>query len=455
MGLGDTKPNDRVTTEAGPGTEPAFYVLLEGERPLAGGLRASLANVDELVIGRGLERSFEYAESGAKLEICDERISRTHARLTRKGNAFFFEDLGSTNGIVVGGQRVSSVLVSEPTVALLGSTAVLVDPNEDVPQPGLTVTEISELKERPPGFATLVPRVEHGVERVLRVARSTLSILVLGETGVGKEVVARGIHSHSGRGGAFVAVNCGALGSLVESQLFGHQRGAFSGALRDEPGLVRAAAGGTLFLDEIGELPPSAQAALLRVLQQREVLPVGGTRAVPVDLRVVAATLRPIREDSSFRSDLYARISAYVHHVPPLRERRGDIGMLVAELLRRIAPAPDSVRLEPDLVAALATHPWPLNVRELEHVLSVALVSAGGDARLRLDHTSFEAAGTPREAAQMGTPTDAQLRAELLEALTAAEGNVSEVARRMGRTRMQIHRWMRRFGVDVRAFRNE
>jgi transcriptional regulator with GAF, ATPase, and Fis domain len=289
------------------------------------------------------------------------------------------------------------------------------------------------------------------------VAKSTLSVLLLGESGVGKEVVARLIHAHSGRTGEFVAVNCGALGNLVESQLFGFLRGAFSGATRDEPGLVRAAAGGTLFLDEIGELPPTAQAALLRVLQQREVLPVGGTRTIAVDLRVVAATLRPIQADPSFRSDLYARIAAYVHPLAPLRDRLGDLGILVADLLPRIAAKPAHVRFAPDLVAALATHSWPLNIRELEHVLSVAIVTAADETPLRLAHAGAAFESAVKEAAPRGTAdlsdSEHRLREDLLAKLAGSHGNVSEVARQMGRTRMQIHRWMRRFGLDPRPFR--
>jgi DNA-binding NtrC family response regulator len=280
-----------------------------------------------------------------------------------------------------------------------------------------------------------------------------------------------------------VAINCGALApTLVESQLFGHLKGAFSGAQKDEPGLVRASSGGTLFLDEIGELPAAAQATLLRVLQEKEVLPLGATKPVPVDLRVVAATLKPIEQSPSFRPDLYARVAAYVHRLVPLRERRADLGLLIADLLPRLAAerAP-KLRFSPDLATALVSHAWPLNVRELEHLLSVAIVTSTEDL-LRTEHvgdalrrarpsspttSASMPAATPTSATPPSAPTprsapaasrplsedDARLRAELSAELTRTHGNVSEVARTMGKTRMQIHRWMKRFGIAPESFR--
>jgi transcriptional regulator with GAF, ATPase, and Fis domain len=310
--------------------------------------------------------------------------------------------------------------------------------------------------------------------------------LFLGESGAGKEVLARTVHALSARTGPFVAINCGALApTLVESQLFGYVKGAFSGALRDEPGLVRASSGGTLFLDEIGELPPPAQATLLRVLQEQEVLPLGATKPVAVDLRVVAATLKPIEESPGFRPDLYARVAAYVHRLVPLRDRRADLGLLIADLLPRLAPARAAkLRIAPDLATALVSHGWPLNVRELEHVLSVAIVTSTEDL-LRIEHVgdalrARSAASPPpapsaspapvpapapasapaRAPALAAAPAsrplsddDERLRAELSAELARTNGNVSEVARTMGKTRMQIHRWMKRFNITPESFR--
>jgi DNA-binding NtrC family response regulator len=245
---------------------------------------------------------------------------------------------------------------------------------------------------------------------------------------------------------------------------------------------VRASSGGTLFLDEIGELPAAAQATLLRVLQEKEVLPLGATKPVPVDLRVVAATLKPIEQSPAFRPDLYARVAAYVHRLVPLRERRADLGLLVADLLPRLAPERASkLRFAPDLATALVSHSWPLNVRELEHLLSVAIVTSTEDL-LRIEHvgdalsskrTSSPASASMPAAVPVSSPNARsllvpasastpsrplsgeveRLRAELSDALTRTQGNVSEVARTMGKTRMQIHRWMKRFGITPESFR--
>jgi len=250
-------------------------------------MRIPLGEIDELRIGRGITRSVR-VEDGRKavLEIPDPRMSGKHARLVREEDGWLVEDTGSTNGSFVEGKRTTQALLDELTVITLGATCLLFDPAESVPDSiKPAVVDTTSLKSRPRGTATLVPAVEQAMPRLVRVAMSKLSVLLLGESGAGKEVLAQTIHKLSGRSGPFVAINCGALApSLVESQLFGHLKGAFSGALKDEPGIVRASSGGTLFLDEIGELPPSAQATLLRVLQEKEVLPVGGTKPVPVDL---------------------------------------------------------------------------------------------------------------------------------------------------------------------------
>ena len=483
--LSQTRREDLSSTEGSTLAQPSIYVVLEGEQPLSGGLRAPLHNVNELRIGRGLTRSFRLEdEKKAVLEVPDPRMSSKHARLLREDGGWLLEDVGSTNGSFVEGKRTVQALLDEPTVITLGATCFLFDPEEAVPEGTKNdVVDSTALKSRPRGTATLVPVVEHAMPRLVRVAMSKLSVLLLGESGAGKEVLARTIHQLSGRQGAFVAINCGALApTLVESQLFGHMKGAFSGATRDEPGLVRASSGGTLFLDEIGELPASAQATLLRVLQEKEVLPVGGTKPIAVDLRVVAATLKPIDETPSFRSDLYARISAFVHRLTPLRERRGDVGLMVADLLPRIAAErAQKLRFAPDLATALVSHAFPLNVRELEHILSVACVTSTenllrlesvGDA-LKPSRTSHVPESSSRrepresslgEARASNLPTrsaprplsdeDLKLKEELTAALTRTRGNVSEISRTMGKTRMQIHRWMKRFGLDPETFRS-
>ena len=310
------------------------------------------------------------------------------------------------------------------------------------------------------------------LRQLTRVARSLVPVLITGETGTGKEVVARAVHHQSGRTGPFVAVNCGALAeTLVHSQLFGHRKGAFSGATEAQVGFIRESHGGTLFLDEVGELPVGVQAVLLRVLQEREVLPVGACQPVPVDLRVVAATNRNLEDEvdaGQFRSDLYARLLGFAIELPPLRERPEDLSAILAAVLRRCSARPDEVQLTLRAAVALLRYPWPLNVRELERCLSTAVVLAGSSP-IDLEHlpraVRLHVTGNPtsQPAESMGGAfahrrrpalVEEQRRREaLLELLEHHRGNISAVAKASGKARAQIHRWMRRYQIDHQVFR--
>jgi DNA-binding NtrC family response regulator len=284
-------------------------------------------------------------------------------------------------------------------------------------------------------------------------------VLLLGETGTGKEVVARAVHRMSQRRGDFVAVNCAALPpALLESQLFGHVKGAFSGATHDALGFVRQADHGTLFLDEIGDLPLASQAALLRVLQEEEVVPIGATRPIDVDLRVVAATNQPLDARvarGDFRRDLFARLAGLRLTLPPLRERREDTGLLVASALRAIAgDRAAALTLTPAAGRALLDHDWPMNIRELQQALSLGVtLAASGEidvAHLPSPPGTFaeRTASGPRLSSEEET-----LRAEIVAHLEATRGNVTEAARAMGRQRTQVHRWVKRLGIDLRTLR--
>jgi two-component system response regulator HydG len=220
-----------------------------------------------------------------------------------------------------------------------------------------------------------------------QVAPTESTVLIQGESGTGKEVIARYIHELSARSeGPFVSINCGALPeSLLESELFGHVKGSFTGAVRDKQGLFAAARGGTFFLDEIGEMSPATQVKLLRVLQEREAIPVGGTEPIPVDVRLVAATNRDLEEDMKrgrFRSDLYYRLNVIAIHLPPLRDRKDDIPIFVEAFLKRIAKEhnDEPKHLAPDAADAIAAYDWPGNVRELENALERAVVLTKGDS---------------------------------------------------------------------------
>jgi DNA-binding NtrC family response regulator len=310
-------------------------------------------------------------------------------------------------------------------------------------------------------FGTLTAQLERDLDTLQRVARSNVAVLLQGETGTGKEVLARAVHAHSKRTGPFVAVNCAALpAGLVESLLFGHRKGSFSGATAHELGFVRAAHGGTLFLDEVGDLPATCQAVLLRVLQEHEVVPIGATRPIATDIRVIAATHRSLPrliQAGRFRNDLYARLAEHVHVVPSLRDRIEDVGVLVSAILPRIAPErAASLTFSGNAARELVEHNWPMNVRELEQRLRMGIVLADGD---RFELAPRAASGPnldsmpPPSRANRAASDDAVLYEELVARIAEHRGNLTQVARAMGKARTQIHRWCRRFGIDPSQYR--
>jgi DNA-binding NtrC family response regulator len=455
-----------------------LFLVLEGARPLAGGARWSLEGVDEVRFRRGSSRSASREKDGERsvlaLKLPDGLLSSNHGRLVRSTAGWTLVDDGSTNGTFIDGVRVQAKAVTDGTCFEMGAAHFILRVGSPTPEDAPADLESANLIGRAYGAASLIPAYAEELAAFTRIALSGLSVLLLGESGTGKEVLASAAHKLSGRSGPFVPVNCGALtATLMESQLFGHMKGSFSGALRDEPGFVRAADGGTLFLDEIGDLPAPSQAALLRVLETREVVPVGSTRAVPVNLRVVAATLKSV---GSLRPDLHARLAGYTHTLLPLRERMEDLGLLLAELLQRSAgERASSLKLSPEAGRLLLDHDWPLNVRELNQALSVALaltrgttlerndfpasLSGGSSSeRQERDSQTAPAAAAKEEAPPVGPPPsipddDASLRALVLTMLDAHAGNISEVSRALGKTRMQIHRWMKRFDIDPTTFR--
>ncbi len=458
----DQTLDEVARAEGGTGASgPVLFVVLEGDRPLARGARFSLVGVERVTLGRGQARAAVRSADGKAFDVRvpGRWISSTHAVLRAAGGAWIVEDAGSRNGTFVNGVRVTSQALREGDVVEAGRVYFRVRGGPAVDGPVVRDADAERAEPRF-GLQTLLPELEESHASLARVARrSTVPILLLGPTGSGKEVLAREVHAASGRAGAFVAVNCGALpAALVESLLFGHVKGAFSGAARDELGFVRSADGGTLFLDEIGDLPASSQAALLRVLQEHEVIPVGATRAVTVDLRVVAATHRPLEalaEGSTFRSDLLARLRGYTHRLPALRERREDLGVVLADVLARVAGERASrLTLAPEASRALLAYGWPLNIRELHQAMASAVALATGDV-IEATHLPPEilAPPAPSPAADATPSEDDELRARITMLLHEHKGNVTAVARAMGKAPAQIHRWLRRFEIDADAYR--
>jgi DNA-binding NtrC family response regulator len=288
------------------------------------------------------------------------------------------------------------------------------------------------------------------------LADADTTVLITGETGTGKEVVARALHTHGRRAGRkFVAVNCAAIpGELLESELFGHVRGAFTGAIADRAGSFRDAEGGTLFLDEIGDMAPPLQAKLLRVLQERVVTPVGG-RPVAVDVRILAAThqdLRALVAGGKFREDLYWRLGVVPIHLPPLRERRADIFPLAEHFL-----AASGKRLVPEAAARLLGHAWPGNVRELKNAMERA-ATLSRHAVITAEDLDFLVGETAREDFLSGDLPTAVARLETVlirRALAATGGNRTEAARRLNIHRQLLYEKLRRYGVEASEFRTD
>jgi hypothetical protein len=420
-----------------------LVVILECDRTAAGSSRHLLRDVREARIGRGDVRRAERDGRGLALAIPDARMSSPHARCVLRDGRWYIEDAGSKNGVFVDGERRETMALHDGAIVQLGHTILL-------------YCEAPVLADEPldrDGGDTFVASFARAVADLAAVMATPAAVLIQGETGTGKEVLARRAHGFAGRSGPLVAVNCGALPStLVESELFGYRKGAFSGADQDRPGLVRAADGGTLFLDEIADLPLPAQAALLRVLQEREVVPVGGTQPVRVDVRVIAASHHDLGKrvaEQLFRRDLYSRLAAFTVAIPPLRERLVDFGLLLQPMLA----ARDDVKISCAAVRAMLEYEWPLNVRELESCVTVSAALARGGA-IKLEHLPEAVrSGAPANVRVPLGPEEQAQHDRLIALLSEHGGNISAIARATGKARPQIHRWLRRFGIDPDAYR--
>src|SRR5215813_1702859 len=348
-----------------------LFLELECDRPLAGPARWRLSSLDRVRLGRGGARRSETLPRDLAIEVPDGWMSVEHAELVHVEGRWIARDLGSKNKVVLDGQQVEEGELSDGTLIQLGHTFFRF--RTDLPSVGPPSLDLQGPGAIDP-LTTLSVPFQAVLDRAAAVAPGRVPVLLIGETGTGKEVLARNIHAQSKRRGPLVPVNSGAIPTnLVEAELFGHKKGAFTGAAQDRLGWVRASDGGTLFLDEIGDLPLNVQAAFLRVLQESEVVPVGGHHPEALDLRVIAATHRDLKamvREGSFRHDLLARLEGVTLELPALRDRPEDIPLLIALLLRKLAPERPDVKLTPSAAHALLTHDWPLNIRELEQALA-------------------------------------------------------------------------------------
>jgi transcriptional regulator of acetoin/glycerol metabolism len=441
----------------------ARLIVFEGARPLEAPSRHLLRGVDEVTVGRGDRRRATRTRAGLEerlaIELPDDAISSQHLRLVRVRGQHVATDLRSKNGVYLNGSRTARAVLVDGDAIACGRAVLVYRAAGTIAQPEALDLDGAYVERPAPGLETFVGSLAVSYEELRRVAPGRVTVLVLGETGTGKEVVARSLHALSGRAGAFIPVNCGAIPSeLFESSIFGHRRGAFSGAVEDRPGLARAADRGTLFLDEIGDLALPSQTALLRVLQENEVVPVGDTRPVAIDLRVVAATHRDLEaavQAGTFRADLFARLGGLTIRLPRLADRREDLGFAIAAILRRLGARDPGFTAE--AARAIFRHSWPLNIRELEKALGLAVSLAGrapislADLRLPLPPAPPTPVATDAPSSDDGG--DERLRKELVALLEEHRGNLSAVARAMGKGRMQIHRWLRRWGLDPASYR--
>jgi DNA-binding NtrC family response regulator len=418
------------------------WVVRGGVAKTADGAEFTIG-VDPLIIGR---------DEGVDVKLVDPEVSAMHCELSARAEGILVRDLASTNGTFAGGIRIREAIVSSAAVLHVGGSTVHLEPS------GATKVDVG-YSDR---FGPLVgrsPRMRRVFSVLERIAATPLSILVSGETGTGKELAAKALHEASERKGKpFVVVDCGSIPpTLAESILFGHEKGAFTGATERRIGALAEADGGTLFLDELGELPIELQPKLLRALSERQVKRVGGSGFDPIDVRVLAATRRDLLVEMNagrFRSDLFFRIAQVKVELPPLRERGADIQLLIEDACARAGKKEHAAVVIAWVEQRMAHHDWPGNVRELVNVASVAATLADTpgaiDDVLMLARDPAEVPRAPvtafseaKRSALLGFERD-----YFTNLAATAPGNVSEMARASGLERHHVRAYLRKYGIE-------
>jgi transcriptional regulator with AAA-type ATPase domain len=437
---------------SGQTTAPSLTASLTTERSSALCLRWLFPKTDGPSLTLGPSSSAELfigRDEDCAAQLSGQDVSRRHAAVRAQGPHRVLVDLGSRNGTWVNGRPIKSIVLGAHDVVRIGGWVGVVT---------LGAVPLGSLAPNLYGGQAL----RDALEPAERAAPSDLPIILEGETGTGKEAVSRAIHAWSGRAGPFVAVNCAALPeALAEGELFGYRRGAFTGAEQANIGYFRAAQHGTLLLDEVCELPLALQAKLLRVLEQREVQPLGDPKPTKLDVRVLAAAQGRLAEEveqGRFRADLFARLDGLTVRLPPLRARRGEIPYLFTRLLVEGAGGrPPTV--DARVVERLCLYDWPFNVRELGLLVKRLLVLHGAEPTLKLKHLPERLlAGVeleePRVDARAKDGADTPDFSKLLEALRACQGNVARAAQQIGVSRQRAYRMMQgRPEVDLEALR--
>jgi len=419
-----------ATLELGgrPGAGPWWIEATDGGRAVGRTLELG----EQLLVGSG--------HHGVDLRLEDRTVSARHCRLEATPAGVVVTDLGSTNGIVCGAGRVDRALLAAGGAVMLGRTTLLVShaTGETDERGGPAV----------PGLVGESPPMRRLAREIHRVARLRGAVLLQGEAGTGKDLVARALHLLSGRPGEYVPINVGAIAeSLVDAELFGHTRGAFTGAVASRPGAFEQANRGTLFLDEVADLSPAGQVRLLRVVEDGQVRPVGSAQRTLVDVRIVSASwvsLAQRVEGGQFRADLFHRLTTFSLRLPALRERRGDLPALCRALLARFEDELGPHRLSPRALLALLAHDWPGNVRELASALYRAAARAEGP-EIDLEHIELGAFAVNRPRSTVASPAVAT------RVLAQCSGNISAAARSLGVARSTLRGWLAREVQSVDA----
>jgi DNA-binding NtrC family response regulator len=396
------------------------------------------------------------SDPAAGLRLTDRGVSRRHAVIEYADGEYVLKDLGSTNGTYVNGRRIQTILLVAGDLIGIGTSRLRFEPRlEEVRVPPTTTDRFGPLYGQ-----SLAMRQLFGI--LERAAPSETTMLIQGESGTGKDVVAQAVHAASPRAvRPFIVFDCSSVsGELIASELFGHLEGAFTGASRSRKGAFETASGGTIFLDEIGELPLELQPKLLRVLEAKEVRPVGSSTAVPVNARVLAATNRDLAtrvKEGKFRQDLYFRLAVVMVELPPLRHRRDDVPGLVAHLVDHLAGAAEGVTLTDDALAVLMAQSWPGNVRELRNVLERTITLARSQTiDVRDLMIASVGAPSPGPLGELAGRTLEEIEREVIrQTMVRTGGNQREAARVLGIHRGTLRQKLDRYGIMGRQAKDD
>lgn len=421
----DHEPPD--TTELPKPAASSGWVLEFGSA--SGSVRVSVSVGQSMWVG---------SSASAEVTLDDRSVSSRHCRVEATESGLVIEDAGSKNGLLVGGARVPRATLRAGSAAfVVGSTSVSVEPEGESPLPHDT--------RRIPGLVGDSAPMLRLAEEIWRIAPYRVPVLIQGESGTGKDLVARALHQLADRSGQFVPVNAAAIPeSLADAELFGHQKGAFTGALYNRPGAFEQADRGTLFLDEVAELSPALQVRLLRVVEDGRVRPIGARQERQMQVRIVSATWADLEErvrSGRFREDLLHRLATVVLSVPPLRDRKSDIAMLAKCLLARFEGELGPRALSPRFLARLVEYDWPGNVRQLSSVLYRAALRSNGSL-LEPQHLELGRVGTRRTPNALLKPSEAR---ELYE---QHGKNISAAARAARVPRSTFRGWLERWRAE-------